>query len=80
MKLRDYLNQNSIPIKQFATSIGVSPSTIEKIVYYHKTPGLIIAQAIVAGSNGAISYEDLIAKPKQTKKIKKTKLASWDVL
>ena len=80
MKLKQYLKKHSISIKQFAKQIGASPSTIENYIYHDALPGLVMAHTIVSRTNGAISFEDLIPTKYKIKKIKKDKLASWNVL
>jgi transcriptional regulator with XRE-family HTH domain len=61
MKLGDYLESQGEKPTQFARRIGVSPSTILRVLSSEREPGIGLAAKIVAGSAGAVSFEDLAA-------------------
>jgi DNA-binding transcriptional regulator YdaS (Cro superfamily) len=59
MDLKEYLNDSLIPYSAFARKAGISPSTLDNIIYRHKDMKLSIAMKIEKASNGKVTCQDL---------------------
>lgn len=60
MKLKDYLYFNRITITNFAKTLGISRCYMTMIVNGKFKPSARIAKLIEDGTNGEITYYDLI--------------------
>lgn len=58
MKLGTYLDTNNIRATDFATNIGVSPSTVGRWVKNERYPRPEQFQIIAAATNGAVTAND----------------------
>lgn len=58
MKLEQYLTDNQIKPVAFATSIGVSPSTITRIIRGERSPGIELIAKIMDETGGKVAFED----------------------
>lgn len=58
MKLETYLTENKIKPSAFAAEIGVSPSTITRILNGERSPGLPLVMLIKERTSGAVTPED----------------------
>lgn len=68
MKLSIFLKKNGLTAKAFALQIGVSPSTIWRIVKLGAMPRMSLARKIKLATLGAVSYEDyLLPKRERTR-------------
>ncbi len=67
LSLREYFQKTGVKMNWFASHIGVSYSSIAKIVTGAE-PTLSTANKIVEGTKGVVSYEKLMnsSKPKKT--------------
>jgi len=61
MTLEQYLKENDLKPVAFATSIGVAPSTITRILRGERSPGLDLMLKIKTGTGGAVSADDWLA-------------------
>lgn len=61
MKLATYLSENKISPSAFATSIGVEPSTITRILRGERRPGIDLMLKIKAATSGRVDVEDMAA-------------------
>ena len=66
MKLSIYLKRHDLDAKSFALQIGVSPSTIWRIVKLGAVPRMSLARKIKLETGGKVSYEDHLP-PKRTR-------------
>ena len=80
MRIKKYLESNSMTKPAFAKLIGISVSTLEKYLYSNRIPSLQMAHTIVLKTNGEIQYVDMLKQG--TKKLKKSniKLDKWNEL
>jgi len=58
MKLDTYLSENKIRPTAFAASIGVSPSTITRVLKRERSPGFDLVMKIKAATDGAVAADD----------------------
>jgi transcriptional regulator with XRE-family HTH domain len=65
MKLKDYLSENNITLKEFALAIGVSsPTTVLRYANLEQYPrGHKIMQAIYTATNGQVTPADFYDLP-----------------
>lgn len=60
MILSVYLKRNGLTAKAFALTLGVSPSTIWRIVKLGSAPRMSLARKIKLSTGGKVSYEDYL--------------------
>ena len=58
MKLDTYLSENKIRPTAFAVNIGVSPSTITRVLKGERSPGFDLVMKIKAATDGAVAADD----------------------
>lgn len=61
MELRDYLHFKRLFIKDFAKSIGASPTYISQISNGYIRPGKNMALAIEKATNGEVTFNELMS-------------------
>lgn len=61
MTLEQYLTDTNIKPVAFATSIGVAPSTITRILRGERSPGIDIIAKIKTGTHGKVDFEDWLS-------------------
>lgn len=61
MTLEQYLKDTGIRPVAFATSIGVAPSTITRILRGERSPGVDVIAKIKAGTGDRVGFEDWLA-------------------
>lgn len=88
MSITEYMKKHSLTYRAFAEKCEISPSMIYRIEVGErgKSISLPIAQAIIKGSNGEITIDDLLDAlkngpkltkgPNKGKKVKKTKVSA----
>lgn len=59
-KLRKAILKNGLSEAETARRLGVAQSALNRITYSGGTPTLAIAAKIVAGFDGALTYDDLL--------------------
>lgn len=62
MKLETYLTENGIRPTSFAVSIGVSPSTITRLLKGERSPRIELIQAIKRATSGNVSADDFMGE------------------
>ena len=60
MKLKIYLIENHITIKDFAESIGYSRSQISNIINGASNPSKRLAETIEKATNGKVKFKELM--------------------
>jgi len=60
MKLKNYLQENQIKPSIFAGQLGVSPSTITRLLKGERTPRIGLVAQIAKATNNAVSFSDFI--------------------
>lgn len=58
MKLKQYLFENDKKPSVFAAEVGVSPSTITRILRGERSPGFNLVMRIERATGGAVCAED----------------------
>lgn len=61
MKLETYLSEIDLKATAFAEKIGVSPSTITRILRGERSPGFDLVMRIQAATKGKVSAKDWYA-------------------
>lgn len=62
MKLLDYLQDQKIPVSEFAARVGVADNTIRKIVYGQRQPSLPLAVKISEATGGKTAPGELVVE------------------
>jgi len=60
MKLKNYLQENKIKPSIFAGQLGVSPSTITRLLRGERIPRIGLVAQIAKATNNAVSFYDFI--------------------
>lgn len=58
MKLRTYLADKNILLKDFSKKIGAHPNYISRIMYGYVKPGKRLERDIIRETNGVVSFDD----------------------
>lgn len=58
MKLSDYLAERKLKPSQFAGMLGVTPSTLSRILRGHRKPSIALASKIDRETRGMVSVHD----------------------
>ena len=73
MTIAEYMNKKSLTYRQFASQCGISASMVYRLHMGErgKQLSLSVAQAIINGSNGEITIDDLLDNFKNGPKVLK---------
>ena len=71
MKLGDYLKTKKMGVRQFATEMGFSPTSVYDWVAGKRKPSADIMYKLHEATNGKVTLKDFAAASFQPKEIKK---------